>query len=418
MISNKKGLAIKTLKYSFNDMLPLFLKDKIIEKSLQIIKNSYPQMLSFIKESSLRDKCCFFLEQAELILVGKEIAVSEANSGLTLAKELGRLGATSGLEMEELIKALYTLRHTFWTFIEEDEKLISYLPQEQLLKTVRKANEYLSQINLTIGQEYLTKEREVVMVQKAALEKRQAQIETELKLARKIQQSMFPSRCEYRAFKSCAKIIPSGAVGGDFYDVLPIGDSSNRIDLFIGDVQGKGIPAALVMMMTISILWDTIHQDRTPKEILCEANWRLLAHLSEELTQFVSIFYLSYFPETKKISFAKAGHEEGLLIRKESGKLETLSASGYFLGVFDDAVYEEKEIIVTKGDRLYLYTDGVTALGEQPGIHFDYEDFIALLFLHNHLPISDALDAITSKLQQVNGNQPLKDDVALLVVEF
>lgn len=390
----------------------------IIDESLKIIEDTLPRMHSYVKRVSLRKKFHFFLEQVERIMTGENIAVDEAGQGYILAKELGRLGVTANLEMEELIKALYTLRQTFWKYIEEHDWHLLFKSPNEMLLTVRKINEYLSQINLAIAHEYITKEREIVIVQRAALEKRQAQIENELKLARKIQQSIFPSRCEYRTFKSCAKMIPSGSVGGDFYDILPFGDSANRVDLYIGDVQGKGIPAALLMMMIISILWDTANPNDLPQQILAEVNRRLRSHISEELTQFVSLFYLSYFSDTKEVRFAKAGHEDGLLLRAKTNELLTLTASGYFLGVFDDAEYEVKRISVNAGDRIYLFTDGINTIGDLSDAPFTYEDFVALLVKHNKLPIGETLDSILNDLVQANGPYPLKDDIALLVVEF
>lgn len=395
-----------------------FSDDIIVEETLHAIETGLPSLGYFMQEMHIQEKLYFFLEQVGRILNGEELALDETSPSYASAKELGRQGATSGFEMEELVKMLYLLRQTFWKYLEDHSDFFPSLPLKDLLQTVRKVNEYLSQVNLAIGREYLRKEREVVMAQRAVIEKKQAQLDTELKLARKIQQSIFPSICEYRAFKSCAKMIPSGAVGGDFYDVLPFGDPATRVDICIGDVQGKGIPAALLMMMTISIIWDCAHPQRSPQQILSEVNWRLRSHVSEELTQFVSLFYLSYFIETREVRFAKAGHEDALLIRKTNDELITLAASGYFLGLFDDAVYEEKSITVCPGDRLYLFTDGVHTLGNNNRVEFSYEDFVALLYRYNRNPIDEALDLITKELERIGGGQSLKDDVAILVVEF
>lgn len=398
----------------------LFVAGKtfIVDESLKIIEDTLPRMHSYVKKVSLKKKFHFFLEQVESIMAGKNVVVDETCHGYIIAKELGRLGVTAGLEMGELIKALYIVRQTFWKYVEEHDWHNLFLSPNEMLQTVRRINEYLSQINLAIANEYITKEREIVMVQRAVLEKRQTQIETELKLARKIQQSIFPSRCEYRTFKSCAKMIPSGAVGGDFYYILPFGDGANRVDLYIGDVQGKGIPAALLMMMIISILWDTANPNELPHKILAEANSRLCSHLSEELTQFVSLFYLSYFADTKEVRFAKAGHEDGILLRANTNELVTLTASGYFLGVFDDAEYEVKRVSVNAGDRIYLFTDGVNTIGDLSGNPLAYEDFIALIIKHNNRTIGETLDSILDDLVLANGPYPLKDDIALLVVEF
>lgn len=391
--------------------MPKLRKQAILDAGLRSILAAYPQLAPLAEDGKLALQLKGMLEHIERISKGNELSAEQLDFAQGLARELGQEALVLDIKVENLIQGLYSFRRAFWNELEKQNLSFS-------LHIVRMMQDYFSQVNLAIMQEYLQDERKIVAAQQTELFERQKKLNADLELARRIQQSMFPSRCEYRAFKLCAHIIPSGAVGGDFYGVLPFGKPEERVDLYIGDVQGKGIAAALIMMMINATLWDIASPVSTPKQIVSAVNRRFREHMTDDLNQFVSLFYLSYDIKNKNITYAKAGHEEGLLIRRKNGEKVTLSTPGCFMGIFDEMDLEEAQLPVYPGDRLYLFTDGVTVLGTEPNSRFEYEDFHALLSRYNSLPIDETLEGIFRELQARRGGKPMKDDVGIVVVEF
>jgi serine phosphatase RsbU (regulator of sigma subunit) len=390
----------------------LFDKESIVDVSIKSTADARPHLVSFFNAARIRELFLHFLTNVEIILSGREPVQDEMNHCKELALELGRKAVTSNIKIEDLISFAYFLRHLLWESVGESELMLSKLQKKELLNAVTRANEYLSGINFVLMQAYLHREREIVVYQ-------QKRMNADLELARRIQQSMFPSHCQIGACSMCAEIIPSGAVGGDFYGMIPYEIPVPRADLFIGDVQGKGVASALVMMLITSTIKGTASAQKTPKQILSEVNFQFRRQMTHELDHFVSLFYLSYYPVEKKIFYVKAGHEDGVLIRRNTGEVVVLSTEGYFLGVFEDADYEEKSVVVNTGDRLYLFTDGATLLGNSEGRSFEYEDLYKVILKHNSLPIGDTLEHITRDLMNLYGREKaLKDDVGFLVVEF
>lgn len=393
-------------------------KDEIVDTSIRSIAASHPQLVPFMEEGKVYEQFRCFLDHLEIFQNGGDIDESEVDRSHSLAMQLGRRAAASQVAVEDLIGATYLFRHAFWSHIEKSGGALSGLDFRKLLSTVKRMNEYLSQVNLTIVHEYLNREREIVARQRADLVERQRQIDADMELARRIQQSMFPPYCQFGAFKLCAEIMTSAAVGGDFYGCLPFGHPEHRVDLYIGDVQGKGVAAALIMMLITSTLRSAASVRHTPLEIVTAANRRFRQYMTDELAQFASLFYFSYDINTRTLSYAKAGHEDALLIRSGTGEMTTLSTSGYFLGIFDEADYEEKSVTVGEGDRLYLFTDGVNVIEDAAGKRLDYDDFFQIILRHNSLPIGESIDRIAKDLIKMNGDRRLKDDVGLLAVEF
>ncbi|MCL4513012.1 MAG: serine/threonine-protein phosphatase [Candidatus Eremiobacteraeota bacterium] len=393
-------------------------REAIVAAAIRTSAADYPNLTHFLNREIVRELFLCLLTHLETIynsevtLRENEPSFNEVSRCGELALALGRQAAASKIELAELIKAFYLFRRLFWLELEEFEFDLSSLQIKRLIHLNTRVNEYLADINFLIMQEYLKREREIV----AAHEKR---INADLELARQIQQSMFPSACQIGACGLCAEIIPSGAVGGDFYGMIPYGNPPTRADLFIGDVQGKGVAAALIMMLITSTIKGVAAENKTPKQIVSEVNLQFRRQMTYELNHFISLFYLSYNVSSKRLTYTKAGHEDGLLIRHKDNELVPLSTSGYFLGIFDDAEYEEKTITVNPGDRLYLFTDGVNLLGGADGKVFEYEDLYQIILKHNSLPIGDTLEQITRDLMNLYGDkEDLKDDVGLIVVQY
>lgn len=185
-------------------------------------------------------------------------------------------------------------------------------------------------------------------------------IRTELSLAAKIQKSMlteefpaFPDRTEFDIF---ASMEPAKEVGGDFYDMILLDDDHLLIE--IADVSGKGVPAALFMMATKIVIANLARNEASPAKILERANNLIYTRNQEEM--FVTIWLGILEISTGRIITANAGHEYPIIIDADGEARIVKDNHGFVVGGMDGMKYPEQEMVLKKGDRLFVYTDGVT----------------------------------------------------------
>jgi serine phosphatase RsbU (regulator of sigma subunit) len=181
-------------------------------------------------------------------------------------------------------------------------------------------------------------------------------IEQELRLARSIQQAFLPEEVPtLEGWQISPLYQPAREVGGDFYDFHPL--SGGRLGLVVGDATGKGVPAALVMSTTLGMLRAVSQalDSSSPGEMLERVNEALVPSIPPNM--FVTCFYAILEPESGLLNYANAGHDLPYLWH--SGECEELRARGMPLGLMPQMSYEEKEIVLQKGDSALLYTDGL-----------------------------------------------------------
>lgn len=179
-------------------------------------------------------------------------------------------------------------------------------------------------------------------------------IEQELRIARIIQQTLLPKELpQIAGWGVSAYYQPARAVGGDFYDFLPFEDG--RLGLVIGDVTDKGVPAALVMATTRSILRTAAQHGDSPGKVLERANDLLCPDIPPKM--FVTCLYAILDPSSGRLHYANAGHD--LPYQSHHGLAGELRATGMPLGLMPGMRYEEKETILAPGDVLLLYSDGL-----------------------------------------------------------
>jgi serine phosphatase RsbU (regulator of sigma subunit) len=182
----------------------------------------------------------------------------------------------------------------------------------------------------------------------------QERIEYELRTARRVQERMLPKSLPAVAgWALTACWHPARTVGGDFYDCFPVGDK--HIVLIIGDVTGKGIPAALVMATTCSLIRVVAEDFQSPGAMLARINNRIAADIPEKM--FVTCLVAILEPDTGHISFANAGHN--LPFVRGAAGVRTLHARGMPLGLMPGMEYEEHEDVIAPGELLLLYSDGI-----------------------------------------------------------
>lgn len=238
-----------------------------------------------------------------------------------------------------------------------------------------------------------------------------AGLQEELSLAGSIQQQLLPRKLPpLDRFDLAAGTIPCREIGGDFYDCLPVGDG--LIALAIGDVSGKGIPAALLMaslQATLRAEWTAGGQ---PSEVIARVNRRLCG--LETPDRFVSFFCGRLDTTRGLFSYVNAGHLRPILVRA-GGEVERLGAGGLLLGILPDAPYAGEEVRLRPGDLLVMFTDGVTERGA-PNILFREEDLAAVAARHRHLSAADLMGRILEVLESRTGSA-LDDDTTLLVLK-
>jgi serine phosphatase RsbU (regulator of sigma subunit) len=184
----------------------------------------------------------------------------------------------------------------------------------------------------------------------------------ELEVAREIQLAMLPSGTYTAAdIEICGATRPANTVGGDFYDVLPLPDG--RIILAVGDVAGKGSPAALLMALLLAMLRTLVDEGLEPEALVTRLNTQIWRHSPG--SRFITIFYAIYTPATGALTYVNAGQNPPL-IRRGPGQYERLPATGIALGMFDQATYTATETRIEPGEMLVLYSDGITE-AENPG---------------------------------------------------
>jgi phosphoserine phosphatase RsbU/P len=178
----------------------------------------------------------------------------------------------------------------------------------------------------------------------------------ELEVAREIQLAMLP-RGTYTAadIEIFGATRPANTVGGDFYDVLPRADG--RVILAVGDVAGKGSPAALVMALLLAMLRTLVDEELEPEALVERLNLQILRHTPA--SRFITIFYAVYTPATGTLTYVNAGQNPPL-IRRVDGTFERLGGTGVALGMFDQSKYGSVETRIHPGELLILYSDGIT----------------------------------------------------------
>jgi serine phosphatase RsbU (regulator of sigma subunit) len=199
-------------------------------------------------------------------------------------------------------------------------------------------------------------------------------IEQELRLAEELQRSLLPKRLpELPNWRIDTFYRPARAVGGDFYDFIPLPDG--RLGLVVGDVADKGMAAALMMATTRTTIRATVRTATSPAEVLARVNDELCPDMPRRM--FVTCFYAVLDPATGRLQFANAGHDPAYL-RTAEGVVE-LAVSGMPLGAVAGAVYPEREAVLAPGDALVLYSDGLVEAHDPSGEMFGFPRLVAAL---------------------------------------
>ena len=264
----------------------------------------------------------------------------------------------------------------------------------------------------------MEKDLSVYMEDLTRVTKKEERVRTELDMASKIQKGalpdIFPAFPDRQEFDLYASMEPAKEIGGDFYDFFLIDD--DHLCLVIADVSGKGVPAALFMMASKIILADNAIMGKSPSEILYDANNAICKN--NKLEMFVTVWVGILEISTGKLSAANAGHEYPALKRGDGGFSVFKDRHGFVLGGMEGMKYKEYEIQLSPGDKLFVYTDGVSEANDPDGNMFEVKRMIDALNEDPDASPAQILGAVRGQINIFVREAEQFDDLTMLCLEY
>lgn len=242
-------------------------------------------------------------------------------------------------------------------------------------------------------------------------------ISTELNLASKIQKSMLPGKFppfpEKKEFDLFASMTPARDVGGDFYDFFLIDD--DHLALVMADVSGKGVPGALFMMVSKTILKNNAMMGKSVGEILAMTNNVICDN--NDMEMFVTVWMGILELSTGKIMAANAGHEYPAIMKDHCFRLYK-DPHSFVIGGMEGVRYKEYELQLEKGEKLFLYTDGLPEATNEGGEMFGTDRMIDALNMHAGLNPREILSGMKNAVDVFVGDAEPFDDLTMLCLEY
>lgn len=242
-----------------------------------------------------------------------------------------------------------------------------------------------------------------------------ARIDKELEYAKQIQLSVlptnFPKNEDYGIF---AQMIAAKEVGGDFYDFYKLNDTI--VAFLVADVSGKGIPAAMFMMTAKTILKDLAESGMAVNDIFVKANGKLCEN--NESGMFVTVWMGMLDLATGNLKYANAGHNPPLVIHKNGEGEYLRTRAGFVLGGMEGVRYRINEMTLDPGDRIFLYTDGVTEATNAEEELYGEERLIAFMNQNRTVEAKKLLVALKADIDEFVGEAPQFDDITMLMLDY
>jgi len=237
-------------------------------------------------------------------------------------------------------------------------------------------------------------------------------LKNDLEIARDIQQAMLPSGV-YSApgVETVGSSRPANTVGGDFYDILPLVDG--RLIVAVGDVAGKGSPAALLMALLLAMLRTLVDEKLEPADLVTRLNVQVCRHSPR--SRFITLFYAVYQPLTGELTYVSAGHMPPLLLRRD-GRCERLADGGIALGMFDHSTYTTGRAILDPDDMITVYSDGITEAENPAGQPFDEIGLETALQANARDSLSDISAAVVRAVERHTDATRFADDLTILLL--
>lgn len=248
------------------------------------------------------------------------------------------------------------------------------------------------------------------LYERIALEEQR--LERDLVMAREVQMHLLPQCCPVlRDAEVAARFVPAYQIGGDIYDFLPY--SGGQMGIAVGDVSGKGAPAALFAAMVGGILRSTAGMEPSPSEMLHSINLALNERKIE--AQFMAMLYALWDDESRTMRIANSGQPRPVFCRGR--QIEVIEATGLPLGLFDDAEYDEVAIQAAPGDAFVLFSDGIIDALNREEERFGRHRVGEVVRKNCDLSAENLVDAIFTAVEQFCGGTPAFDDNTVVVIK-
>jgi serine phosphatase RsbU (regulator of sigma subunit) len=238
-------------------------------------------------------------------------------------------------------------------------------------------------------------------------------MEREIQLARQIQKTFLPDHLPQSAeWELDVRWETARQMGGDFYDVFDLGE--DRLGLVIADVSDKGLPAALYMTVTRTLIRSKIHEHDDPAAVLKAVNLLLFTESPESM--FITVIYAILSKSSGQLIYANAGHNLPLIHRSENGVVEQLPKGGIALGVLPDIDLRNHTIAIRSGDTLVLFTDGACDTLSPEGEDFGEPRLRDLMSGNCCNSAGELLERLDEALDEFRQDMPRVDDVTLIAL--
>ncbi len=239
-------------------------------------------------------------------------------------------------------------------------------------------------------------------------------MERELQMAREVQASLLPRETpDVPGWEFAARWQPAREVAGDYYDFVLLGEG--QVGLVIADVSDKGMPAALFMALTRSMVRASVGRASSPADGISHANRLICADATRGM--FVTLFYALLNSVTGEITYVNAGHNPPLLYRADQDQLTKLTRTGMALGVIADSPFEERTLHLNPGDFILLYTDGVTDATDAHEHDFGIERLERVALDYRGAPAEGIVAALEQAVGDFAGSTAPFDDMAIVVAK-
>ena len=247
-----------------------------------------------------------------------------------------------------------------------------------------------------------------------SLENINQRMQREFMLAGAVQSSFLPSKMpEIPSWQLAASLRSARETSGDFYDIIQL--PNGLFGLLIADVVDKGVPAALLMAMSWSLIWSyAIQHPDSPHTVFEEVNRRLLLHLGG--SYFLTCFYAILNPETGSLTYCNAGQPPPLHLKKKRGEIDRLSRTGPPLGVLEESRWDTLDVIIGSGETLILYTDGVTDSCNTQGEFYGTARLNSFAMKQKAKSAQTVHDNLLANIDEFVTGEVQFDDTALIVL--
>lgn len=251
-----------------------------------------------------------------------------------------------------------------------------------------------------------------------SITRKTARIESELNLANSIQAHMlptiFPPYPECEEVDLYASMKPARAVGGDFYDFFMLDD--RHLAMVMADVSGKGIPAALFMVIAKTLIKNEVMMGTDPAEVFGKVNHMLCE--GNENDMFVTAWLGILDTEKGILTYVNAGHNPPVVKTGDNAFAYLKSRAGFVLGGMDGIKYHQQELIFQPGDRLFLYTDGVTEAECPDGTFYGNDRLLEFLNSHDEKDLENILKGLSEDIDKFAEGAEQSDDITMMMMEY